>query len=510
MTEWFAAAETQRLLRAGAVVLAWLLFCAWIAWARRRQQRRLALPLATGSDPVLVCYASQTGFAQRIAMQTAQSLQGAGLPVRLQSLGEVDALTLPAAGRALFVVSTTGEGDPPDTSIPFVRQVMRPGVALQGLRYGLLALGDREYRHYCGFGHELDRWLRQQGAQPLFDAVEVDNADEGALRHWQHHLELLGGGVPLPDWNAPEYGRWRLAERRLLNPGSPGGPAYHLALESLDGAASWQAGDIAEIGPRNAPEQVQRLLAELGLDGEARVPADAGEEALQERLARSLLPTELAPLRGLAPAQLARSLRALPHREYSIASIPTAGRLELLLRQLRRPDGSLGLGSGWLTEHAPVGAGIALRIRENPGFRPPPDGRPLILVGNGTGLAGLRAHMKARIAAGQRRNWLLFGERSAAHDYFHREEIERWKAEGWLSRLDLAFSRDQAERVYVQQRLREAADELRHWVGEGASIYVCGSLEGMAPAVGAALTDILGAEMVERLLEERRYRRDVY
>jgi sulfite reductase (NADPH) flavoprotein alpha-component len=337
--------------------------------------------------------------------------------------------------------------------------------------------------------------------------VEVDNADAGALRHWQHHLELLGGGTPLPDWSAPEYQRWRLVERRLLNPGSLGGPAYHLALEPLQGIPQWRAGDIAEIGPRNSTQRVAEALQAIGLPAAAPMPDG---EALSPWLGRSLLPRDLNELKGVMPEQLAQRLKPLPHREYSIASIPADGRLELLIRQMRQPDGSLGLGSGWLTEHAAVGDEVALRIRDNPGFQPPPDACPLILVGNGTGLAGLRAQLKARVAAGHRRNWLVFGERSAAHDWFHREEIEAWQKAGFLERLDLAFSRDQQQRVYVQDRLREAASELQAWVGEGAAVYVCGSLEGMAPAVGSALADVLGGETLERMLEQGRYRRDVY
>lgn len=118
--------------------------------------------------------------------------------------------------------------------------------------------------------------------------------------------------------------------------------------------------------------------------------------------------------------------------------------------------------------------------------------------------------LKERVAAGRRRNWLVFGERNAAHDWYYRDEIEAWHATGGIERLDLAFSRDQPGRVYVQQRLREAADALRDWVGQGASVYVCGSLEGMAPGVEAALLDTLGRERFDRLAIEGRYRRDVY
>lgn len=469
----------QRWLLAGASVLAWLLLCAVLHGIRRLRTlaaERASRALLNGSgSPWLVAWASQTGLAEQLAWRTAESLQAAGLPVRLLPVSELDAELLAGCEQALFVVSTTGDGDAPDHAAGFLRRLLARDQPLPRLRYGLLALGDSSYDRFCAFGHRLDAWLQHQHATPLFDIIEVDNGDEATLRHWQHQLGVLGGhpggdgGVAaeheLTDWRAPGYGRWRLAERRLLNPGSLGNGAWHIALEPLDtapdaaagGAATvWQAGDIAEICPG---------------------PASAADQ--------------------------------LPTREYSIASLPSDGRLELLVRQTLLPDGQPGLGSGWLTARAGVGGEIALRIRENRGFHAPDDDRPLILIGNGTGLAGLRAHLKARIAAGHQRNWLLFGERQAGCDFFHREDIEGWLRDGQLQRLDLAFSRDAAP-AYVQDRLREAGDELRRWVDDGAAIYVCGSLQGMAPAVHATLIDLLGADTVETLAEQRRYRRDVY
>jgi sulfite reductase (NADPH) flavoprotein alpha-component len=177
---------------------------------------------------------------------------------------------------------------------------------------------------------------------------------------------------------------------------------------------------------------------------------------------------------------------------------------------MRRPGGELGLGSGWLTQDAAIGSKILLRIRSNPNFHLPSSDAPLILIGNGTGIAGLRALLKARIAAGRTRNWLMFGERNAAHDRFYESDLRAWQSAGFLPRLDLVYSRDQAERRYVQHRLAERAAELRQWVEEGAHIYVCGSLEGMAPGVHSALRDALGADALEFLTTDGRYRRDVY
>jgi len=370
----------------------------------------------------------------------------------------VDRTLLENCRLLLLLVSTTGEGDPPDGANRFVRTVMSGTTDLSAMRFGLLSLGDRDYKAFCGFGRALDLWLCRCGAQPLFDTVEMHDGDPQALRVWQEQLSALAGRSVSDSWTLPGYARWRLAERRLLNPGSFGAPIYHIALTPTDEAGPWQAGDIAEI-------------------------------MVEDEQAAEGVPVS---------------------REYSIASLPADGRLELLVRQMRHPDGRLGVGSGWLTQGTEVGSGVMLRLRSNPSFHTPADDRPLILIGSGSGLAGLRAHIKARAAAGRTRNWLLFGERSRAHDFLYRTEIEEWQASGILPMVDLAFSRDQEQRVYVQDRLAAAEDRLRHWVAEGAAIYVCGSRDGMAQGVNDVLQDLLGQAELDQMAADGRYRRDIY
>ncbi len=451
----WAEPGTQRWSSAGVALLLYMAFCA-VLFLRRRPA-----PVATVSaDGFRVVYASQTGFAERIARSSAVALQDGGAAVSCMSLDTVDSAALISGGRALFVISTTGEGDPPDSAFAFVQDVMTTQPDLSGLYYGLLALGDRSYARFCGFGAALDEWLRACGAKSLFDRVEVDDGEAGALRHWQHQLGQLTGGATQPDWAAPDYAVWCLSEREHLNPGSPGGAVFRVALTPpKEGQAQWTPGDIAEIGPRSP----------------AAVTA--------------------------AP---------LPHREYSIASMDADGKLELIVRQMRDAQGQLGIGSGWLTEYAAVGAGIDLRIRENRSFHPPPLDVPMILIGNGTGLAGLRAHLRARVSSGAQRNWLIFGERTRRSDFLCRSEIEAWQRKGDLQRLDLAFSRDDGPARYVQDALRLAAVELQRWVADGAWIYVCGSLQGMAPGVDAVLREVLGSDGVDALRMQGRYRRDVY
>lgn len=457
------APELARGLAAAGVLLGYGALCAAVAHGHWRQRRRVELdaqalrPAAAGEPEVLVVHASQTGTGEQIAWQTARALHTAGTPARVLSLARLDAPTLRATQRALFIVSTYGEGDPPDAAAAFARRTMADGaLSLAHLHCATLALGDREYQHFCGFGRTLDAWLVARGAQPLFDRIEVDNGASEALRRWQQQVGRLAGISDLPDWEvAPAPQDWRLAERRLLNPGSAGGPCFHIELAPPEGVAGdWLAGDLVQV---------------------------------------------------FAPADPERP------REYSIASLPADGRVHLLVRQERRADGRLGVASGWLTEQARIGDAVSLRLRAHPNFRLGDNARrPLILIGNGTGLAGLRAHLKARAAAAAGPNWLLFGERNAAHDAYYRDEIDAWRAQGVLSATDLVFSRDQAGKRYVQDRLRELAEPLREWVGRGAAIYVCGSLEGMAASVEQALIEILGRDELDALIEQGRLRRDVY
>lgn len=451
-------------------VTGWLLYL-----DRRRKKRavhaeRAALAATTrptdddGACPpqrVLVAFASQSGTAEGIAMRSAAALESAGLPVTVASMARLDPAQLREHQRLLIVASSFGEGEPPDAARRFARHLAQVGgEALSHLRYGLLALGDRHYERFCGFGHTLDHALVAAGAQSLFPMVEVDNGDAGALALWRRQLGALRGARPDAVGAAfaglaesEPFAAWTLSERRLLNPGSLGHPLYEIELV------------VARQG--ELPDWKQGALVELR------------------------------PNPGLAP------------RRYSIASVQAEGCVRLLVRQARHASG-LGLVSGWLTAHAPLAAQVELRLLPNSGFEPVTDDRPCIFIGNGSGYAGLRGHLRARMERGHHRNWLCFGERQRAHDAFFADEVEQWQAQGRIERVDLAFSRDQPERIYVQDRLREAAAELRRWIDEGAVLFVCGSLNGMATGVDAALEEVLGRAALDDLMTQGRYRRDVY
>ncbi|MBX8532428.1 sulfite reductase flavoprotein subunit alpha [Pseudomonas cichorii] len=502
-------------MTAASLMMPLFFITGWLLYLDRRRKKREiknargGLVASDDASSWLIGFASQSGFAEQLAWQTAGQLQAAGLPVRVQRLGELTEQDLTQSSNALFVVSTFGDGEAPDSARGFERKLLGSPLSLQNLNYAVLALGDRQYQHFCGFAHRLHDWLAERGGRTLFAPVEVDSADPTALQHWQQQLGLLTGSKPSTTWQAPVFENWTLVRRELLNPGSSGAKVFLVDLVA-PGPATWLAGDLIEVLPRNSAGSIEHFLSGLGIAQDAPVTVDGLQETLAQALATRQLPQHRAHLVGLHAQALVNALVPVAAREYSIASIPADGALQLIVRQELHPDGSLGLGSGWLTEHAALNGAISLRLRRNSSFHLPSEPVPLILLGNGTGLAGLRSLLKARIAQGQSRNWLLFGERNEAHDFYCSGELQGWLASGDLQRLDLAFSRDQAQKVYVQDRLREAADELRAWLDQGAAIYICGSLQGMAAGVDQVLKDVLGEQAVTELVEQGRYRRDVY
>jgi sulfite reductase (NADPH) flavoprotein alpha-component len=488
----------------------------WMLYLDRRRKKRdvrasrgaLVPQTATAGEPWLVGFASQSGFAEQLAWRAAGQLQAAGMPVQVQSLAQLDGNTLRNTRKALFVVSTFGDGEPPDSARAFERRVLSTAQALPDLGYALLALGDRQYARFCGFSRRVEQWLGQQGARTLFPSVEMDGHDTDALERWQQQLATLTGIAPVaPAQVEAALQPWTLGERVLLNPGSAGAPVWRIALLPPP-EMSWEAGDILEIAPCNASADVLAVLARDGLDPQDSVQVDGVAMPLQLAAATRELPAA-----GDPPLSAQAWLDALPplsRREYSIASLPQDGVLELIVRQTLRHDGRAGLGSGWLILHAQPGAPVMARVRANPGFRRAAMDAPMILIGNGTGIAGLRSLIKDAARTGHHGHWLLFGERNGAHDHFCAQDMRDWHADGHLQRLDLAFSRDQDHKVYVQHHLAEAAADLRDWIARGAVIHVCGSLAGMARGVDEALRQALGEDAVDALAAEGRYRRDVY
>src|SRR5471032_910242 len=280
-------------------VTGWLLYLDRRRKKRQVKQARLDLEPQHGEASAwLIGFASQSGFAEQMAWQSAGQLQAAGVPVRVSPLADINERDLRESQHALFVVSTFGDGEAPDSARGFERKVLGQPLSLSNFNYSVLGLGDRQYQHFCGFARRLHQWLQARGGNTLFAPVEVDNGDPYALRYWQQQLNQLTGGTPPVAWQAPSFANWTLRQRDLLNPGSAGSAVYLLGL-TAETPTPWQAGDLVEILPRQSALAVERFLAGLGLDADTPVQLDGLQESLAQALGARQLPENRAHLVGL-------------------------------------------------------------------------------------------------------------------------------------------------------------------------------------------------------------------
>jgi sulfite reductase (NADPH) flavoprotein alpha-component len=360
-----------------------------------------------------------------------------------------------------------------------------------------------------------------------------------------------------------------LASWNLTGEGS-GKETRHFEI-GIDGSGlTYEAGDALGIHPCNCPALVNDLLAALDRDGEEAVPVPRGQEwplrkalaefyditkpsqellrhvaETNEELRALLLPDRREDLKqwlvgrevidvvmaargaNFEPAAFAALLKKLTPRLYSISSSPKAhaGQAHLTVGIVRHDSHGRprkGVCSTFLADRVTEGASVPVFVQTSHGFRLPADGStPVIMVGPGTGVAPFRGFLHERRATGARgRNWLFFGEQRAATDFYYREEFEVMLADGHLTQLSTAFSRDQAEKIYVQHRITERAAQIWAWLQEGAHFYVCGDASRMAKDVDAALhaaCETVGGlskdaamEFVQKLKTEKRYQRDIY
>ena len=505
----------QFMVMLAALAMPLFFISGWMLYLKRRKQKKLTLAARNTSatahidpnaTPWLIVYASQTGVAEQLAWRTATSLQEAHQPVTVKAIQLLSTEDLLQKQQILFVASTYGTGAAPDLALNFEKNILNSRLDLSHLKFAVLALGSSEYaENYCRFGHRIAAWLTENGAQAWFSTIEVDNSNNADIQRWNQALARVTK-LNLSAMSIDKtFDQWQLLKRELLNPNSLGAPVFNIELQAQH-AVTWQAGDIAQIQPGNSPQRIQAFLTQYQIDADTQV--GALQQTIQQALWNRDLTVAVKPFTNLA--HLLEQLPLLALREYSIASIPTQQMLRLVVRQQSSPDGELGLGSGWLTQHLQLHDFVALRIRTNTSFHLITDNRPIICIGNGTGIAGLMSLLHARTRLDYTENWLIFGERQQAHDYFYQNLIQAWQNTAMIKRLDLAFSRDQAEKVYVHHKLRQHADELKKWIAQGAVIYVCGSIQGMATDVEQALIDILGADKVDELRQSGRYRRDVY
>ena len=541
--------------------------------------------LTETNETLTVLFGSQTGNGQRIAEALAARARDAGYAVRLQNFVDFKPSGLKRESLVAIVVSTHGEGDPPDDA-ELVYEYLLSATAprLSKLRYSVLALGDSSYVNFCQTGRDFDQRLESLGATRVLPIVECDLDFEGPAERWTGDIldklpELLGTGAAVPSLRVVDstvtYGRQHpFAAKVLLNQkitaSASSKDVRHIEL-SLEGSGMrYEPGDALAVMFENPPQLVHQIIDVLGFHGDARVKlADesvALEEALLSRLeitapslgfveywaaqcgnpnlAAMLAPENREALSELleshqiidivrrypasaTPQAFVDSLRSLSPRSYSISSSPSANPDEVHLtvaavRYTSFGSEHWGAASTALADRISEGDTVSIFVEPNTRFRlPAEDSAPVVMIGPGTGVAPFRAFVEERAereAAGE--SWLFFGDRNFSSDFLYQLEWQRHLAAGRLTRMDVAFSRDQHSKLYVQHRIRERGEALVEWIERGAYLYVCGDAKKMAGEVHEALIDVLeahtqlsraGAEArLKELRRAGRYQRDVY
>jgi sulfite reductase (NADPH) flavoprotein alpha-component len=504
---------------------------------------------AAAKEPLLVLFGSQSGNAESYAKRLAKEAAARGFASRVASLDAVQPADLARDKKVLIISSTWGEGDMPDNAQTFWEALNQNGSSpkLDGVCYSVLALGDKNYGDtFCLAGKKIDARLEELGATRVAPRVDCDvDFDEPAKKWSAAAFAALNGGhsshatlEPQPEIIVEETG-WskkkpfpaRLIANYSLNAKGSSKDTRHIAF-SLEGSGlTYEAGDALGVNVQNCPEVVDSVIDSFGFDPSAIVPLpDETSGTLREALQKHYGVREWigrAPDRSLSPETFVVSLRKLQPRLYSIASSLKAHPDEVhltvgVVRYEQEGVAHKGVASTFLSDRLAPGDTTGVFIHTASHFRLPSDtSLPVIMVGPGTGIAPFRAFLEERGATGATgKNWLFFGDQKRATDFLYHDQIISWVEKGHLTRLDTAFSRDQAEKVYVQNRMTCAASEIWQWLEEGGHFYVCGDASRMAKDVDAALHQVIqtaggksadeAAAYVADMKKNKRYQRDVY
>lgn len=562
---------------------------AWISGFLAGLHSRLAMnvaapPPVVGDQPsslpaLRILYGTQTGNAEGVANDAAAAAKAQGFDVKVSGLDEIELGEFAGLKFVLIVTSTYGEGEMPDNAELFWEALSASTAPrLEGVSFGVLALGDTSYDGFCQAGKLFDMRLEQLGASRLVARTDCDVDFEAQASEWiQHALTALvptsgaSGRPSTPPPSAVARSGWtrknpfvaELVVNRLLSGPGSDKEIRHYEFALADSGIEYEAGDALAVLPQNDPALVSaiaehfRVSVDTDVDGEplsellghryeisapskdllGEVERRADNEELshvlrggvKERLERWLWGKDILDVLRIAGDDLSVEefvglLKPLQHRAYSISSSALAhpDRIHLTVASVRYEKRGRIRGGVCSTFLADRSKTAKIFLQPNKSFRvPADDDAPMIMVGPGTGVAPFRAFLHEREQRGAGgRNWLFFGDQHRHADFVYQEELTTWQSSGLLDRLELAFSRDQAEKVYVQNRMREHGRELFSWLDDGGHFYVCGDASRMAKDVDLALHDVIAdhggmdreaaTEYVNKLKREKRYVRDVY
>lgn len=534
------------------------------------------------AEPLTILFASESGNSEKLAGDVGKLARKQGFKPKVVDFADLDLATLPKAGKLVAIAATWGEGEPPARAVRAYGDLMGDAAPrLDGVEFGVLALGDTSYVEFCAIGKALDARFEALGAKRVFDRADLDLDFDKPAGDWiKGALKALApaqnpaGNVVAVDFARSGAGDHEDAEPSRepvvvtvvehvnLNSSRSDKETLHLALEFEDGAPAYEPGDSLEIYPENDPQLVEEILRATGLgDDQVLRKALLSERdittlsaATIERFAKAtghaqaqafiesgevkawIEGRHLIDLLETYPAALTADhlntiTRPLPPRAYSIASSrkEVGDEVHLVIAAVRYTThgrARAGVASTHVADRIADGAKLRVRLKPNKHFRLPNDpATDVIMVGPGTGVAPFRAFVQERRAIeaeGQTigRSWLFFGDRHFTHDFLYQLEWQEALEDGSLTKIDVAFSRDQPEKIYVQDRIRENGAELVAWLDGGASFYVCGDAKAMAKDVRAALVGAFASvkglseadaeAQVAALEKAKRYQQDVY
>jgi sulfite reductase (NADPH) flavoprotein alpha-component len=531
-----------------------------------------AVARAEALRPLTILFCSQTGTAEALAKRAAKLAGQRGFAATIVDMAQTELARLAQEPNILLITSTHGEGEPPDNARALHAALRKPGGPhLSGVRFSVCGLGDTNYVRFCQAAKDFDDGLEKLGGLRIVPRAECDVDYEKGFSTWiDSALASLGAQQPAAataeesiatETSPSGFSRKSpypapLMVSRSLNGEGSGKHVRHIEFSLGDSGMRYEAGDALGVWPQNCPKLVTEVLARIGCDGEEAVTlADGSATSLRCALsnhcdlgrpsadlaARFAAPTAQTPSgmhvidliaarpeTRLAPTELVRMLRPLSPRLYSISSSPLAhGRHVHLtvaaVRYAAHGRARSGTCSTFLSDRAVPGeTRVGIFVQPNPSFRLPQNGEtPIIMVGPGTGIAPFRAFLHERRASGATgRSWLFFGDQHLASDFLYGDELTGLHRDGSLTRIDTAFSRDQEEKIYVQNRMLAQAPEIYSWLEDGAHFYVCGDASRMAKDVEAALQRIVeqaggkspveAADYVQGMRSAKRYCRDVY
>ena len=523
--------------------------------SRGESKTEVAGAAASEKPRLLIAYGSQSGNAESLAKRLGKEASSRGFAARVAGLDSVQPAQLLEDKNVLVVTSTWGEGDMPDNAVPFWDKLNQNGSSpkLDGVRFSVLALGDRNYGDtFCLAGRKLDEKLAELGGVRVHPRVDCDVDFDEPAKQWSDgvwtalqsgsaatvtgnsNASTPAGATPVEEetgYSKKNPFKAPLIANLKLNGERSAKDTRHIAFSLAGSGLTYETGDALGVFVQNCPEVVAKVIEAHHLDGGAAVPLpDGGTAALAEALQkhyeiRALLGKTPAP--GISPEQFVENLRKLQPRLYSIASSLKAhpDEVHLCIGAVRyEKDGVAhkGVASTFLADRLALGDTTGVYAHTAKHFRVPANGdTPIIMVGPGTGIAPFRAFLEERQAIGAKgRNWLFFGDQKRKQDFLYEEQVLNWLKYGHLTRLDTAFSRDQEQKVYVQDRMMSAASEVWQWLDSGAHFYVCGDASRMAKDVDAALHTIIqqqggksaddAAAYVAEMKTTKRYARDVY